>query len=436
MKGNLNFKQIAHFLARTSAIAAAALALGVPAKGADLLEVLDHALQNDSSLTAAKITAEANQMLPGIARTAIYPTVTATATEKRDRNQMAVNRGAEGEIVLRQPVWNFGLGAAIRAAESDSESSNLELKKAEQTLYSQAAERYFRVLAAEDNLETARSEVDAIKEFHDLALQRLQVGLGTRYDLNDAQARLSQVNATEVEAEHEILSANLALTEIAGVEFATLSKLSPSARIANPQPDDMQWWVNLALENSVDIAIALEAVNRARTQIDIEQSVGKVRFDLTASHRGSLSGDGDRVDRDLISFVATMPLYQGGVVSKRTRQAQTVHRALLKRLDATKRRVVSETSSAYLDVVRSVNQVEALEAALVASASALQARVDGYNVGVFATVDVLNAQRDVFAVQRDLNQARYTHFLGLVALQNISGKLTRQHIEALNRYLM
>ncbi len=415
---------------------AAAMLLCSNVKAADLLDVLDLAFENDAGLNASRIAAEADAMLPGIARTALYPSISAIAIEKRERKPAATIRQTDGEIMIRQPVWNFGLGAGIAAAESSSRVGSFQLRLAEQDLYSKVAERYFRVLAAEDNLETVESEVAAIQEFYDLALDRLEVGLGTRTDLNDAAARLSQVNATEVEARHEILLANLALAEIAGIEVGNLSKLSPNARIANPQPDDKQWWVDLALENSVEIALAEERSEGASIQIQIESSKSKPHFDLRLSHRSSLSGDDDTTDQDLASLVATIPLYAGGVVQKRTRQARTIHRARLEQLEATRRMVINEASGAYLDVVRSVSEVAAYEDALVASNSALQARVDGYEAGIFTTSDVLNSQRDVFAVERDLNRAKYSHFLSIVKLQRVTGRLDRSHFESLNNALV
>ncbi len=405
------------------------------AHSADLLEVLDLALENDANLRAARISTDASQLLPDIAKTYAYPSLSLSASEIKERKPMSRFRGTEGEVTVRQPLWNAVVGAGLEVAEAQAGVARLYLRRAEQGLYARVAESYFRVLAAEDNLKTVDSEVKATEEFRDLAFDRFDAKLGTLLDLNDAEARFSQVKAARIQADHETVSSKVALTEITNTEIGKLNALAEDANISNPNPNDLNWWLETALQNNLEIAIATAEVEQALANIDVERSLGQIRFDLVASHNKSLSGDHLRSNRDFVSVVASYPVFQGGLVQKRTMQAAIQHESSLEALEAVKRSVTSQTSSAFLDIIRSVNQVKALQDALVASESSLKAREEGYNAGIFTTLDVLNAQRDKFTVERNLNQAKYSHFLSIVRLESLAGTLDRADFEALNESL-
>jgi outer membrane protein len=56
-------------------------------------------------------------------------------------------------------------------------------------------------------------------------------------------------------------------------------------------------------------------------------------------------------------------------------------------------------------------------------------------VGVRTSVDVLNAQQQVFQARRDLQQARYTYLVSTLRLKAAAGTLTEADIEAVNRTL-
>ena len=57
-------------------------------------------------------------------------------------------------------------------------------------------------------------------------------------------------------------------------------------------------------------------------------------------------------------------------------------------------------------MINGIAQVGALERALISSQSALDSNRLGYEVGVRISIDVLNAQQQLFSTRRDLAVAR------------------------------
>ena len=76
-----------------------------------------------------------------------------------------------------------------------------------------------------------------------------------------------------------------------------------------------------------------------------------------------------------------------------------------------------------------IAQVRALEQALASTQSQLDSTILGRDVGVRTSVDVLNAQQQVFQTRRDLQQARYNYLLNTLRLKAAAGTLAEADLE-------
>ena len=402
----------------------------------DLLQTYELAVRNDSTLTAARLSSEAGEMTLEIVKSTKYPEIGIGASYLNRPEQSASNiRESVGEITVRQPIWNQALNSRIKAAESEVRTATLQFTKVESELYVRVVHAYFGVLAAEDNLQTANSEVAAIEKHLDLAQRRFEVGLGTQIDVRDAEARSSLARTSAIQAASAIESAWLALTEITGIRPESLARLADNVRINPPMPEDVAWWVESALKNNSDLVVMRETVNLASFAIDIEAANSKPTVNLSATYRNKLTGPMQGDDETTLSLTASIAFSTGGYVSKRVRQARLNYESQIQSLKAFERQIKSGVSTAYLNVISLANQVNALATAVDASEIALGARQEGYDVGLLTSLDVLNAHRDVFKVTRDYQKARYDYFQSVIVLEQLAGLLDRVDLERLNRSL-
>ncbi len=406
------------------------------AHSANLLEVLDLALSYDSSLKAASLRSKSGELIPEITKSSIYPTVSSELTFKQqDMVQPSPRNESTFDLTIRQPLFSPVLDAGLEHATARSELEKLKLESAEQNLLLQVVERYFGILAAEDSLKTAESEVAAINKQLHLATERLKVGLGTPTEVYEAEARYSLALSQEFQAQSAIQSARLALTEITGMEFASLARLFEETPNEKPNPASIDWWIDTAVENNSEIVIQRKTAKVSELAIDLEDARDAPSINLSATNKLFVSGRDSGKRNTTISVTMTLPLYQGNIVEKQVRQASLDHQAQLEVLNSMIHQTSSRTATAYLNVIRNINQVEALKAAVVASESALRAKEEGFSVGIHTTQDVLDAQRDRFRAIRDLQRARYDYILSLVRLENIAGTLDRSNLEQLNHML-
>ena len=131
----------------------------------------------------------------------------------------------------------------------------------------------------------------------------------------------------------------------------------------------------------------------------------------------------------------TLPIYQGGYVSSRTRQARDLLNAVNQDLDQQQRAVVRATNNAYRAVIAGIEQVGAFNQAMISAESALEATQAGFEVGTRTIVDVLIAQQRYFQAQRDNSLARHTYVVDHLRLKAAAGVLATEDLQKVNTIL-
>src|SRR5439155_3744887 len=154
---------------------------------------------------------------------------------------------------------------------------------------------------------------------------------------------------------------------------------------------------------------------------------------------GSASTIGPSVPFELktktIGLQLAVPLYAGGSVSSKVRQALAARDQARDNLELNKRTAAPNARTAFLSVANGVAQVKALEQAVVSAQTALSSAQLGMEVGVRTNLDVLNSQQQLYSARRDLYQARYNYLLNTLRLKGAVGELSDVQLEDINRML-
>jgi outer membrane protein len=155
----------------------------------------------------------------------------------------------------------------------------------------------------------------------------------------------------------------------------------------------------------------------------------------SASGSGIQGGAGTETSSKVVGLQLAIPLYQGGAISSRVREALANEMKARQDLENANRTAELAARQGYLGVTSGIAQVRALEAALVSNQSSLDSTRLGQEVGVRTQVDVLNAQQQLFSARRDLAQARYNYILSLLRLKAAAGQLSEADLERVNSWL-
>jgi len=216
-----------------------------------------------------------------------------------------------------------------------------------------------------------------------------------------------------------------------------LARLGEKLPLAPPEPNDIDAWADTALRKNFAIVAASEAAASAKTAIEIEKSGWYPSLDLQAGYDMARSGAEFNTDSNagFVGLTLTVPIYQGGAVASRTRQAGYNFRAAQDQLDQTRRKVDQQVKDAFRGILSSIEDVKARQAAIVSARSSLESTQAGLEVGTRTQVDVLNAQRQLFQAEFDYLSARYTYILNGVKLHQATSTLTRDVMGKANAWL-
>jgi outer membrane protein len=130
-----------------------------------------------------------------------------------------------------------------------------------------------------------------------------------------------------------------------------------------------------------------------------------------------------------------VPLFAGGAISSRTREAVALQTKAELDLEGARRDAALAARQAYLGVTSGLARIKALEAAEVSSLSALEANKLGYEVGVRINIDVLNAQTQLADTRQQLARARYDTLLAQLRLKAAAGSLSEEDLQQVNKLL-
>lgn len=126
---------------------------------------------------------------------------------------------------------------------------------------------------------------------------------------------------------------------------------------------------------------------------------------------------GKDVEERTIGLELNIPIYSGGLTSSQVRESyQRLNQSEQSR-EGQRRQVVQDTRNLHRAVNTDVEQVQARRQAIISNQSSLEATEIGYQVGTRNIVDVLNAQRQLYAAVRDYNNSRYDYILDTLRLK-------------------
>jgi outer membrane protein len=424
------------------------LATSLPVMGTDLLDIYQQAKSNDPAWRAAQASRLAGIEKATQGRSLLLPTLGLSAGTSESDQQVTTptadndyRYGTDGyNLQLTQPLYRKQNSAAYAQGIAGANAAEHEFELARLDLILRVTQAYFNVLAAQDALDFVITEKNAIGRQLALARRNFAVGAATLVDVHEAQARYDVVAAQEIAAANEVEVRKEALRVLTGAAPGALARLEAKLDLQPPQPADMEQWVQTATAASPRIKAQREALEIARQEVEKNRGGHHPTLDLTASRAwsdagGSTQGFAIESTTNQIGLQLQMPLYQGGVVSSRVREAAARHDEAGQRLDLARREVAQRVREEYLAVINGMARVRALEQARLSNERALESTVIGYERGLRTGVDVLIGQRELFLTRLTLSQARYEYLISRLRLKAAAGVLQEQDLEDINRLL-
>jgi outer membrane protein len=296
------------------------------------------------------------------------------------------------------------------------------------------------VLGAQDNLDFVQADKEAIGRTLEQAQKRFEVGLAAITDTLDARARYDIAVSDEINAEKLLNDAREALREVTGELPMDPEILQSEIPLLKPEPADQDDWVTAAINQNPLLLAAIAATQVAKQEIQVQNSGHYPSLDLTAdySYRDTQFGGFSALDRNdsAIGVELTVPIYQGGLITSRTRQSRYTYTQTREEQEKQLRATERQARDTYRGVISGISKVEALQNAVVSNEKAVESAEAGFTVGTRSIVDVLDAQRELLRARRDYARSRYDYLLDTLRLKQAAGILTETDLAQINNWLV
>lgn len=411
----------------------------------DLAQAYEQALKNDPQWAATTNQYLSDGQKEALSQGALLPTVGLSATINRNKVSPETGSnydytGQQYALQLRQPLYRADLWRAWQKSKSLTSVNEANYRQKQQEQVLRVSEAYFNVLRAEETLSSAKAEEAALKRQLEQAQKRFDVGLIAKTDVLEAQAQLDGSTAGRISQEVGLASARETLAAIIGNDPGKLSALRTDFVVTPPQPANPDDWVKLAKDKNPQLASARFSYDSAQQAVSEQRSGYLPTVDFVASASKRDNGNGNNLSfnnaQQMTAGVELQwALYAGGRTTTAIKQASYASDAARDQVTSVERQLTTQTRTAFLNVSADSYRVTARQQAVKSSEAALAATKAGYDVGTRNIVDVLLAERTVYAAKRDYANARYDYVINTIKLRASSGQLGEVDIKELNGWL-
>ena len=415
----------------------------------DLLQIYDLAVQSDPVLKEAEANLSATREVKPQAKALLLPNIgiTGDATYNNIRSRGNTSAGSfkrsdsyvDGSInpVLTQTVYNRANWIQLKQTDNTIAQAEAQYSNSQIDLMARTTSAYFEVLRTADAVRVSEALVRANERQLEQSRQRFEVGLVAITDVNESQAAYDLSRANLILAQNALDNSWEALRKIVGPISVPLARLGEKLPLAPPEPNDINQWVEAALQGNYGIVAAIQAEQAAKKGIEIQRSGHYPTVAAQAGYTWTRSAAEFNTDLDgaYVGLQVTVPIYQGGAVESRTRQAGYQLVAAQDQLDQQRRAVVQQVKDAFRGIISSISDVKARQAAVVSARSNLESTQAGLEVGTRTQVDVLNAQRSLFQAEFDYLSSRYSYIINGVKLHQATSTLNRDVLAKGNAWL-
>lgn len=412
-----------------------------------LAELIDLAELHNPETRVAWEDARSKAASLGIARSSLYPTISAVAIAVTLRQAALIgefyHRQTEGLFVPELHVEYLVFDAGGRSGEIDAAKANLlaadlAFNDTHRRVIYEVASAYYRLLNAEGQRQAAEVSLENAKTVEEDATARLANGLATRPDRLEATAARAQ-------ADYD-LQARIGAVDIARGDLATVIGIAPGTVFRVEDIDSLKLPSTIASSVDEEIQRAfgqrpdlLQQLTRLRAaDAEIKQSRSTYFPSLSFKGEGGEArayGQQDLLPRSYAEgeiWTAELELrwtlFDGARREYRIAQAKDDKKAALAEIGALRDRIANQVWSAYSNMQTAIRQQQSASALLTASQESYESAHEAYGYGVRNLLDVVSAQKALAQARSEDISARTQLLLEVTNMAFQTGDLIQiQH---------
>lgn len=429
------------------------LCTSLGASAINLSQVYQEALAQDATIRAARANAEAGREVVPQAKAQLLPTVSASASAYNNRLSSTApdymgrsvttdtNYPSQNQtLVVRQPIYRKNLQDNYRQAQVVLRDVEASLAVEMQNLAVRVGAAYFDALLAEEQHVLVKGQLAAFNVQLEAARKLFKAGTGTRTEIDEAQARVDMLVAQELETRQNTQFTKRQLQALVNHPVESLAALDASRFVlTDPSPNRLDYWIELAESASPELQALRARAEAAEMDVDKANAGHQPTLDAVAQWTRSVSESTLNTqassDQAVLGLQLNIPIYAGGGVNSAVRQAQAARERLVQLLEAARRDLGVRVEREFRNITEGVQRVKALEQAVRSADQVVVSSQKSFAAGARTRLDVLNAEGNKLAAQRDLAAARFAYLGAQLRLKALVREADSKAIDELNLQL-
>ena len=446
---------------RLPLIAALALAgISSATHAADLMSAWQVAQTRDPEIAAARAMHEQAAFRQEQAKALWAPTVSAggaVGVGGADSRTKGAEAMGQSDVTFKT---NVNAGALARASigaqkawinpEREAQSKQLELSAdivqaqwqlAQQALIMRTAQRYFDVVGAELTLNVLQRQQKAVQQAAAEIKKRQSVGDASVMDVQEANARASEIRAHVLTQENNLATKKVAYRQLVGQEPTQL--LTPANGNLTPSNlADANTWVQRAKQQSPSLQMlglqqAIQGQEAKRIKAGNAMTVdwvAQAQMDRL-SGQGMYGSSSNQMAQYMVGLQLHMPLSTGGMVQSREREALKQVEKLGYDQEAAELQIEQNVRDAWQSLSSAPARLQALAQSEKASKARLSATRQAHRTGSRTTNEWLGAEHDAAQSELAVMQLRIQTAMDQLRLYAAGGELGEAQLRQVNALL-
>lgn len=418
---------------------------------ADLWQIYQTSVKSDPTFREAYANYLSQKELLPIAWSNVLPTISGSSTYvKNDISTANILNGSNLNatyytttvgLKASQPLFNLAAWNGVKQASNQVKAAQASFNASAQILMLSVAKAYFDVLFAEDNVTYNIAKEKANYRQYEQAEQRFKVGLDAITSVYEAKAAYDDSRAETIGAKNNLINQKENLRKLT---FKSYKKISPlktgNIPLVTPNPKNVDTWIQTALRQNYVLAAAKYSAKSAKDNINLQASGHLPVLSLTGSYNSQrVDTNNPLVANDTtgtnFGLALSVPMFQGGLVVAKTRQAKHQYESSFSKLDSGYRDIIVNIHVAYNSVIDGMSKIKADRQAVISSKQSLESTEAQFKVGTRTMVDVVNAQERLFLSQTQLSKDQYAYINGILQLKYYAGTLSPMDLQEINTWL-
>lgn len=310
----------------------------------------------------------------------------------------------------------------VKGAEAGVRSGREQLRSVEQDVLLDAVTAFMDVVRDQAIVQARENNVNVLTRELKATQDRFSVGEVTKTDVAQAQARRAgSVSALDL-ARANLKSRRAVYEQVIGHPPSALVEPNGYTRML---PKSLDEAIAVASQEHPAIIAALYQEEAARHAVDQIRGELLPEVQLEASYQDRY--DSSRIleqnETAIVAGRVRVPIYQGGEVSARVRQAKQTHVQRLQEIELARTEVQSSVTSAWSQLLGAQAQLESDRVQYEANRTALAGVREEERVGQRTILDVLNAELELLDAEVQLSTTRRNVVVAAYSLLSTVGRL-------------